>query len=84
MTYIDDADVVYNLQRWFRKNRIDSSPNDDRIWIEVFESWLRDQGCEIERSHDRVLRNSLGIASGYDRLRFEHERDAVLFQLRWS
>jgi hypothetical protein len=83
MTYIDDVEVVYNLQVWFRKNSIDSLPNDDRAWRGEFEAWLREQGCEIERGNDRLLRNSFGMAPGYDRLRFDRDEDAMLFALRW-
>ncbi len=84
MTYIDDINVIYNLQVWFRQNLIDGLDNNESVWRVEFETWLWQQGCEIERSNDRVLRNSLGIAPGYDRLRFDRDEDAVLFKLKWS
>jgi len=84
MIYIDDTSIVYNLQVWFRQNRIDDLANNESVWRVEFETWLWQQGCEIERSNDRVLRNSLGLAPGYDRLKFCRDEDAVWFKLRWS
>ena len=87
MTYIDSLRVIYNLQVWFRENRIDDLPNDTSIWSREFRKWLSEQGCEIEHDEDefcRKIRNGLGLAPGYDRLKFERDVDATLFMLRWS
>jgi hypothetical protein len=84
MTYIDDINIIYNLQYWFRKNRIDDLDNNDKVWAENFKQWLAEQGCEIDYANNRVLRNSLGIAPNYDKLRFANSKDATIFVLRWS
>jgi len=84
MTYINDFNIIINIQVWYRHNRLDNLANDDRVWREDFRAWLKEQGCEIDLSNNRLLRNSLGIAPGYDRLRFEDDRDATVFILRWS
>ena len=84
MTYIDNVSVIYNIQVWFRKNCIDDLPNDSDIWAREFRKWLAEQGGEIEPSKEGYLRNSLEIAPGYDRLKFERDEDATLFILRWS
>ena len=84
MTYIDNVNVIYNIQVWFRKNRIDNLPNDVSIWAREFRLWLAEQGGEIEPANERYVRNSLGIAPCYDRLKFERDEDATAFLLRWS
>lgn len=87
MTYIDDLRVIYNVQVWFRENFIDDLPNDSDIWSREFRKWLADQGCEIDNEVSqatRMIRNSLGLAPGYDRFKFNRNEDAVIFVLRWS
>jgi hypothetical protein len=84
MTYIDNTTVIYNIQIWFRRNCIDDLPNDDIIWAREFRRWLAEQGGEIEHAEKSYLRNSLGIAPGYDRLKFERDEDATMFLLRWA
>lgn len=86
MTYIDSLHVIYNVQVWFRKNCIDDLPNDSDIWAREFRKWLAEQGGEIDRDDyfSPRLRNGLGLAPGYDRLKFERDEDATIFLLRWS
>ena len=86
MTYIDSLRVIYNVQVWFRNNRIDDLPNDTSIWSREFSKWLADQGGEIDINEEfcQGWRNGLGISPGYDRLKFERDEDAILFILRWS
>ena len=86
MTYINDFNIINNIQVWYRHNRLVNLANDDRVWREDFRAWLKEQGCEIDPGpgNNRLLRNGLGIAPHYDRLRFEDDRDATVFILRWS
>jgi hypothetical protein len=58
--------------------------NENLEQSDVFRYWLEDQGCKIELSAKSYLRNSLGIAPGYDRLKFERDEDATVFLLRWA
>lgn len=85
MIYIDDIGMIYNVQAWFIiHNRPRYLDNDSQVWAQAFRDWLAQQGCEIEHSASQVLRNSLGIAPNYDRLRFHNDHDATVFALRWS
>lgn len=84
MTYINNLTVIYNIQVWFRQNCMDDLPNDDVIWAREFRRWLAGQGGEIVLNEKAYLRNSLEIAPGYDRLKFERDEDATAFLLRWS
>lgn len=86
MTYIDDLVILYNLQVWFRQNRLDLLENSDKVWTKEFAKWLQEQGCEIDyyQPYSSVLRNGLGIAPGYDRLMFADSSAATWFVLRWS
>ena len=58
--------------------------NDDKVWALEFRKWLKEQGAKIEHSPKGVLRNSLNVSPGFDRLVFEDDRDATMFILRWS
>jgi hypothetical protein len=85
MKYIDGPDIWYNLQLHFSNNFIPRLEYDDKVWAAAFRRWLKDQGADIEmKLGQRLLRNSFGIAPHYDRLVFEHDRDATMFILRWS
>lgn len=87
MTYIDSLQVIYNVQVWFRNNRMDDLPNNSTIWSREFSKWLADQGGEIDINEElpRNWRNEcLGLSPGYDRLKFERNEDATAFLLRWS
>lgn len=61
-------------------------PNHERVWAERYRKWLAEQGCVIvlTKSDYEVVRNSLGVAPGYDKFGFENEHDATIFVLRWS
>jgi hypothetical protein len=85
VTYVDNTTVIYNIQVWFRQNCIDNLPNDSCVWASEFRQWLAEQGGEIELNNAHAyLRNSLEIAPGYDRIKFERNEDATVFLLRWS
>ena len=79
----ESAIMYYNTQVYFREHYIGDLPNNDRVWAEKYNEWLAEQGCTINYSNDRVLRNSLGIAPHYDTFQFENEHDALMFKLRW-
>ena len=81
MTYINDFNIIINIQVWYRHNRLVNLSNDDRVWREDFRAWLKEQGCEIDPGPGN---NGLGFAPGYDRLRFEDDQAATVFILRWS
>lgn len=61
-------------------------PNHERVWAERYRDWLAEQGCVIvlTESDIDVVRNSLGVAPGYDKFGFKNEQDAVWFTLKWS
>lgn len=85
MIYVDNPELWYNLQIYFRVNIIPDLENDDKTWSREFRRWLKEQGADIEFVMGRrLLRNGLGIAPHYDRLVFDNERDATMFILRWS
>lgn len=85
MKYINNPDIWYNLQIHFKNNIIPGLENDDRVWAAEFRQWLKAQGADIELvMGQRLLRNSLQIAPGYDRLVFENDGDATMFLLRWT
>lgn len=84
MTYIQDPKIIVWAETWFLNQYRNDDIDDYQQISEDFLIWLRAQGCEIERSELKLLRDSLGIAQGYDRLRFDNEQDAVVFLLKWS
>jgi hypothetical protein len=84
MKYIQDSDLWYTLQVYFKNNIMPNLVNDDKVWAHEFRRWLKEQGAEIEQSPYRLVRNSLGIAPHYDRLFFENEQRLAWFVLRWS
>lgn len=84
MTLVNDAQIYYNVQVYFREHCMDHLPNDSRAWSAEFRTWLATQGCEIEQTTQQVLRNSLDFAPHYDSFRFTDEAAALMFILRWS
>ena len=84
MKYIQDSDLWYTLQIYFKNNIMPNLVNNDKVWAYEFRLWLKEQGAEIEQSPDRLVRNSLGIAPHYDKLFFEDEQRLTWFVLRWS
>jgi len=84
MTYIQDSDLWYTLQVYFKNIIMPDLANDDKVWAHEFRRWLKEQGAEIEQSPYRLVRNSLGIAPHYDKLFFDDEQRLAWFVLRWS
>lgn len=84
MTYVNDADIYYNTQVYFRQHCMNGLPNDSRAWSKAFRDWLATQGCEIEQTRGDVVRNSLDFAPYYDSFKFSNDCDATIFILRWS
>jgi hypothetical protein len=84
MKYIQDSDLWYTLQIYFKNNILINLVNDDKVWAYEFRRWLKEQGAEIEQSPYRLVRNSLGIAPHYDKLFFENEQRLAWFVLRWA
>ena len=84
MKYIQDSDLWYTLQVYFKNIIMPDLANDDKVWAHEFRRWLKEQGAEIEQSPYRLVRNSLGIAPHYDKLVFEDEQRLTWFVLRWS
>ena len=85
MKYIQDSDLWYTLQVYFKNNIMPNLVNDDKVWAHEFRRWLKEQGAEIEHlMNQRLVRNSLGIAPHYDKLFFEDEQRLAWFVLRWS
>ena len=79
----ESAIMYYNTQVYFRQHILSLLDHDERVWAEKYKEWLAEQGCTINYSNDRVLRNSLGIAPHYDTFQFENDHDALMFKLRW-
>lgn len=84
MKYIQDSDLWYTLQVYFKNIIMPDLANDDKVWAHEFRRWLKEQGAEIEQSPYRLVRNSLGIAPHYDKLFFDDEQKLAWFVLRWS
>lgn len=84
MKYINDVNIYYNTQVYFREHCMNDLPNDSRVWARAFRDWLATQGCEIEQTRGDVVRNSLDFAPHYDSFRFSNDRDATVFILRWA
>ena len=84
MKYIQDFELWYTLQIYFKNNIMPNLVNNDKVWAYEFRLWLKEQGAEIELSPYRLVRNSLGIAPHYDKLFFENEQRLAWFVLRWS
>lgn len=84
MIYLETEHLYYNTQVYFRKHMWVDMPNHERIWGERYRAWLAEQGCTVVDGHSPVLRNSLGVAPGFDYFAFENEQDAAMFALRWS
>lgn len=84
MKYIQDSDLWYTLQVYFKNIIMPDLVNDDKVWAHEFRRWLKEQGAEIEQSPYRLVRNSLGIAPHYDKLVFDDEQRLAWFVLRWS
>lgn len=90
MTVFDAYDestvtMYFNTQVYFRQHLLNDLANNEQVWQQRYHNWLAEQGCVIVRSDKKnLLRNSLGIAPGFDTFGFGDERDAVIFRLRWS
>lgn len=86
MIIVDDIDVWANLFVHFRRNMLDSLPNDNKIWETEFLKWLRQQGADVVFSEEepRSFLNGVGISVGYDKLKFENDNAALIFLLKWS
>jgi hypothetical protein len=78
------SDIYYNTQVWFARNVIPGLSNDDKIWAQEYKKWLLKQGAVVEHYDLGVIRNSIGVAPGYDYLVFERDEDLTMFALRWS
>lgn len=77
-------DWYWNSQIWFAKNIIPNLPNDDHVWALEYQKWLQEQGAELVLSHSGLIRNSIGVAPGYDHIEFADEQKHLIFVLRWS
>ena len=84
MQSIQDFDLWYRLQRYFVDNIMPNLANDNQVWARKFRQWLLLQGAVIEHSPERLVRNSLDLAPGFDRLVFQDDQLATVFILRWS
>ena len=80
MKYIDNPNIWYNLQTYFKNNIMPGLENDDMVWALEFKRWVKEQGADIEPAENiQYLPNSLHISPQYDRLVFEDDRDAMMF-----
>jgi hypothetical protein len=84
MQSIQDFDLWYRLQRYFADNIMPKLANDNQVWAREFRQWLLLQGAVIEHSPERLVRNGLDVAPGFDRLVFQDDRLATVFILRWA
>ena len=84
MQSIQDFDLWYRLQRYFAANIMPNLANDNRVRAREFRQWLALQGAVIEHSPERLVRNGLDVAPGFDRLVFQDDKLATVFILRWS
>lgn len=85
MIYLNNTNIYYNTQVYFRKNCMSNLPNDAIIWALEYRKWLATQGAIIVSDEDYdLIRNSLGFAPGFDRFGFKNERDATLFCIKWA
>lgn len=84
MILLENSELYYNTQVYFRKNLMDDLLNDDKAWSKAYHAWLKSQGAVIVKSDNDLLRTSLDVAPGYDKFGFENEQDATMFVLRWS
>jgi hypothetical protein len=57
--------------------------NDNQVWAREFRQWLSLQGAVIEHSPERLVRNGLDVAPGFDRLVFQDDEQMMIFLLRW-
>ena len=83
MQSIQDFDLWYRLQRYFADNIMPDLANDNRVWAREFRQWLLLQGAVIEHSPERLVRNGLDVAPGFDRLVFQDDEQMMIFLLRW-
>ena len=84
MQSIQDFDLWYRLQKYFNDNIMPNLVNDNLVRAREFRQWLLLQGAVIEHSPERLVRNSLDLAPGFDRLVFQDDQLATVFILRWS
>lgn len=84
MTLLDTNKLYFNTQIYFKNNFIDELPNDDKVWREVYHTWLKSQGAIIVKSEKDLVRNVLGVAPFNDKFGFENEHDATMLVLRWA
>lgn len=83
MIFLENIELYYNTQVYFRKNLMDDLPNDDKAWSKAYHAWLKSQGAVIVKSDKCLIQTSLGVSPGYDKFGFENEQDATMFVLRW-
>lgn len=83
MQSIQDFDLWYRLQKYFADNIMPNLANDNRVWAREFRQWLLLQGAVIEHSPERLVRNGLDVAPGFDQLVFEDNEQMMIFLLRW-
>lgn len=84
MVYLSTDPLYFNLRRYFVRHYHDYPPTN---WYKLkleFQSWIESQGAIIVHSEKGVIRNSLGLAPGFDLFGFEREEDAIIFALKWS
>ena len=84
MQSIQDFYLWFRLQKYFADNIMPNLVNDNRVRAREFRQWLLLQGAVIEHSPERLVRNGLDVAPGFDRLVFQDDRLATVFILRWS
>jgi hypothetical protein len=84
MKLIDNIDIYYNTQVYFRNNCMDSLPNDDKAWAAAYRDWLKSQGATIVHGAGDLIKNSLGFCPFFDKFGFEHNSDFTMFLLKWS
>ena len=83
MIYLETDQIHYTTREYFRKHVIDNLPNILDEWAKGYRVLLAEQGCEIVRQGENLLRDGLDVAPGYDRFLFRDEQAAILFSLKW-
>ena len=87
---IPTGDLYLNTQVYFAEHILKDLPNDERQWEKAYRDWLFEQGAVVVKPEQcgigvpLLIRNSLGIAPGYDHFGFSSSRLAEVFVLRWS
>ena len=55
MKYIQDFELWYTLQIYFKNNIMPNLVNDDKVWAHEFRRWLKEQGAEIEHLMNQFI-----------------------------